>query len=88
MRPFIAFIRKQPNRGFGVCFPDMPQCNSTGRTITEARQNAEFAMALHSRHLHAIGRPMPQPSYLHELARSEERIADGLVVLIAPPQVA
>ncbi len=88
MRPFIAFIRKQPGSGFGVCFPDLPHCNSTGRTIDEARGNAEFALAMHWRRMQESGRPVPRPSYMHELAWSPERITDGLVALIAPPQAA
>ena len=88
MRPFIAFIRKQPDTGFGVSFPDLPACNSAGRTISEARQNAERALALHCRHLNDCGTPIPRPSYMHELAWSDEPITDGLVALIAPPRAA
>ena len=88
MRPFIAFIRKQPGSGFGVCFPDLPHCNSTGSTIDEARQNAEYALGLHCRRMRDTGRPVPTPSYMHELAWSQERITDGLVALITPPQAA
>ena len=88
MRPFIAFIRKQPNSDFSVCFPDLPHCNSTGRTIAEARQNAENALAMHWRRLRKTGKAAPIPSYMHELAWSQERITDGLVALIAPPQPA
>jgi predicted RNase H-like HicB family nuclease len=84
MRPFIAFIRKQPGNRFGVCFPDLPHCNSTGRTIEEARQNAEYALGLHCRRLHDTGRPAPTPSYMHELAWTQEEIADGLLTLIVP----
>ena len=88
MRPFIAFIRKQPGSGFGVCFPDLPHCNSSGPTIAEARQNAEHALGLHWRRLRDTGKAVPIPSYMHELAWSQERITDGLVALIAPPQAA
>jgi predicted RNase H-like HicB family nuclease len=88
MRPFIAVIRKQPGNSFGVCFPDLPHCNSSGRTIAEARQNAEYALGLHWRRIRDTGQPAPQPSYMHELAWSHEYITDGLVALIAPPQAA
>ncbi len=88
MRPFIAFIRKQPDAGFGVSFPDLPQCNTSGPTISEACQNAEFSLALHCHYLHDTGRALPTPSYMHELAWSHERVADGLVVLIPPPRAA
>jgi predicted RNase H-like HicB family nuclease len=84
MRPFIAFIRKQPGSGFGVCFPDLPHCNSTGRTIDEARQNAEYALGLHWRRMRDTGKGTPVPSYMHELPWSAEEIANGLVMLITP----
>jgi predicted RNase H-like HicB family nuclease len=86
MRPFIAFIRKQPEAGFRVSFPDLPDCNSSGRTVAEARQNAENALTLHCQRLIRIGVPIPCPSYMHQIAWSQERILDGLVALIAPPE--
>jgi predicted RNase H-like HicB family nuclease len=86
MRPFIAFIRKQPEAGFRVSFPDLPDCNSSGRTVAEARQNAENALTLHCQRLIRIGVPIPRPSYMHQIAWSQERILDGLVALIAPPE--
>ena len=86
MRPFIAFIRKQPDSGFHVSFPDLPDCSSTGRTVAEARQNAESALGLHCQHLNDVGTPLPPPSYMHELAWSRERTMDGLVALIRPPE--
>jgi predicted RNase H-like HicB family nuclease len=87
MRPFIAFIRKQPSAGFRVSFPDLPDCISTGSTIDEARHNAQSALALHCQLLQDTGAPVPPPSYMHQLAWSRER-TDGLVVLIAPPAAA
>jgi predicted RNase H-like HicB family nuclease len=88
MRPFIAFIRKQPSAGFRVSFPDLPECCiSTGSTIAEARDNAESALAFHCQLLQDLGAPLPPPSYLHQIAWSRER-TDGLVVLIAPPRTA
>ncbi len=88
MRPFIAFIRKQTDLGFRVSFPDLPDCNSTGLTIAEARQNAEHALTLHCRRLQRIGAPLPRPSYMHQIGWTQERILDGLVVLIPPPEAA
>ena len=87
-RPFIAFIRKQPDAGFGVSFPDLPQCNSSGPTIDAARQNAEFSLALHCHYLRDAGKALPTPSYMQELAARRENVNDGLVVLIPPPRAA
>jgi predicted RNase H-like HicB family nuclease len=87
MRPFIAFIRRQPKADFHVWFPDLPDCVSGGRTIVEARQNAENALALHCQLLSDTGGLIPRPSFMHELGRNGER-PDGLVVLIPPPGLA
>jgi predicted RNase H-like HicB family nuclease len=88
MRPFIALIRKQTDCGFRVSFPDLPDCSSTGLTIAEARRNAEQALTLHCRRLQRLGTPLPSPSYMHQIAWTQERILDGLVVLIPPPEAA
>ena len=85
MRPFIAFIRKQPDLGFHVSFPDLPDCSSSGRTVAEARQNAESALSLHCQYMHDLGTPIPVPSYMHELAWRNAPTNDGLVALIRPP---
>ena len=83
-RPFIAFIRRQAGSDFLVSFPDIPGCVSSGRTIAEARRNAEHALAAHCWRLRDAGRPVPAPSLIHELGLSGER-TEGLVVLVAPP---
>jgi predicted RNase H-like HicB family nuclease len=87
IRPFIAFIRRHPDAGFLVWFPDLPDCQTTGRTVEEARQNAENAVALHFRHLQDAGTALPSPSYMHELFWARN-LLDGLVALIAPPRAA
>ena len=87
IRPFIAFIRKQSGSGFGVWFPDLPDCHTSGETIDEARRNAEDALALHMLTLENRGKPLPSASYMHELFFSRN-LLDGLVVLIAPPRPA
>jgi len=86
MRPFIAFIRKHTDRGFLVAFPDLPTCNSTGSTIPDARANAEFALKLHYRRLQREGAPMPIPSFMNQIDRTD--MLDGLVVLIPQPEAA
>ena len=83
MRPFIAVIRHEPNIGFCVTFPDLPDCVSSGGTLWEARQNAEAALAFYCRRLHDAETPIPTPSYLREIAPDQ---LDGLVALISPPE--
>jgi len=88
IRPFIAFISKQTDCGFRVTFPDLPHCDSTGRSIEEARQNAEKTLAMHCRRLRRTGEPLPRASYMHQIVVSQERGTDGLVTLIRPPEAA
>jgi predicted RNase H-like HicB family nuclease len=88
MRPFIAFIRKHSNQGFRVSFPDLPDCNSSGETIIEARENAERALAVHCQALKELGEAVPPPSYMHQITWSRERATDGLVALIPSPEQA
>src|ERR1700756_4823657 len=85
MRPFIAFIRKQPDFGFCVSFPDFPDCASSGLTIAEARRNAESALGRHCRKLQETGAAIPPPPYMHDIAWSRERAGDSLVALIPAP---
>jgi predicted RNase H-like HicB family nuclease len=84
MRPFIAFIHKQSGADFRVSFPDFPDCVSSGRTVGEARTNAERALALHCWTLHHAGTPLPQPLFMHEIDATR---TEGLVALIVPPNV-
>jgi predicted RNase H-like HicB family nuclease len=87
IRPFIAFIRKQPGADFSVSFPDFPDCVAAGKTIAEAHKNAGRALALQYWRLCNAGMRIPAPSYMHDLYARRER-TDGLVALIAPPDVA
>ena len=86
MRPFIAFIRKQQDAQYRVFFPDFPDFAPTGRTIGEAQFNAERTLALHCHLLEDSGASVPTPSYMHEL-RARREATEGLVVLIAPPNL-
>jgi predicted RNase H-like HicB family nuclease len=83
-RPFIAFIRREADADFHVSFPDFPGCVSSGRTIAEARRNAESALAAQCWQLYHAGHPVPPPSFIHELASSAAP-SDVLVVLVPPP---
>jgi predicted RNase H-like HicB family nuclease len=84
VRPFIAFLCRQPDTGFLVSFPDFPDCRSAGRTLAEAQFNAQSALTLHCRRLHNRGAPIPTPSFLHDIEPRDDR-PDGLVLLIAAP---
>jgi predicted RNase H-like HicB family nuclease len=47
---------------FGACFPDLPGCGTTGRTLEELRRNAREAVSAHIGALRATGQPVPRPS--------------------------
>ena len=87
MRPFIAFIRREASADFRAIFPDFPDCVASGSTIAEAHEKAGRALALHYARLCNAGMRIPEPSYMHEFYARRER-TDGLVALIAPPDVA
>jgi predicted RNase H-like HicB family nuclease len=82
MRPFIAFIRGRAEAGFSVSFPDLPDCQPSGKTIAEALVNAEAALAAYCREQHAADMPIPPPSLFHELLFDER---DALLALIPAP---
>jgi predicted RNase H-like HicB family nuclease len=84
-RPFIAFIRREARADFRVSFPDFPDCVSSGKTIVEARRNAERALAVHCWRLRYAGAPLPPPSFMHDIAAAG-RLGD-LVMLVPPPDL-
>jgi predicted RNase H-like HicB family nuclease len=60
-RYFPAQIEKG-DLSFGVWFPDLPGCVSTGRTIAEAIHGAHEALALHIAGMIEDGEKIPTPS--------------------------
>jgi predicted RNase H-like HicB family nuclease len=84
-RPFVAFIRRLAASQYYVTFPDFPGCASSGRTIAEARKNAEGALVLQFWHMRQTGQSVPSPSFMHEIASRAP--VDALVTLIPSPTV-
>ena len=66
---------------YGVWFADFPGCVSAGKTIREALEGAEEALALHIAGMVEDGEDIPQPS-AGEL--QPDAIAVGLVPAIMP----
>ncbi|MER9878482.1 type II toxin-antitoxin system HicB family antitoxin [Mesorhizobium sp. M0118] len=50
-----------PDGGFLVTFPDVPEAITTGDDIVEAKQNASEALGLALRGYLAQGKPLPKP---------------------------
>lgn len=48
--------------GYGVVFPDLPGCTSTGDTVEQAYEHAFEALALHIEGMIEEHAPLPEPS--------------------------
>jgi predicted RNase H-like HicB family nuclease len=84
MRQYIALIHKDPDRDYGVSFPDLPGLITAGSTLDEARDMAAEALAFHLEGMAQDGEAVPVPSSLEDvMATAENR--DGVAVLIAAP---
>ena len=68
MRCYVGVVHKDTDSDFGVSFPDLPGCATTGRTMAIARQMAAKALATHLDSFVA-GDPFP-------VARSLSQIRD------------
>lgn len=44
---YLAIVHKDPDSEYGVSFPSMPGCVTSGRTWDEAFRNAEEALSMH-----------------------------------------
>lgn len=51
-----------PQHGYGVVFPDLPGCTSSGDTIEQAYEHAFEALALHIEGMVEEGAALPPPS--------------------------
>lgn len=58
---FGARIEADPDGGFLVTFPDVPEAISGGDTEARARTNAAEALGLALRGIASLGRPLPRP---------------------------
>ena len=47
---------------YGVYFPDLPGCGTTGRTLEELRANAKEALEVHIGALKSTGQSVPRPN--------------------------
>ncbi|MFI0847390.1 type II toxin-antitoxin system HicB family antitoxin [Mesorhizobium sp. IMUNJ 23232] len=59
---FAARFKEDPDGGFLVTFPDVPEAITGGDSMAEARANAIEALGLALRGVLAMGRPLPRPS--------------------------
>jgi len=59
---YTARIEPDPEGGFLVTFPDVPEAIPAGTTLTEARANASEALGLALRGYLVVDRPLPTPA--------------------------
>jgi predicted RNase H-like HicB family nuclease len=71
MANYIAIVHKEAKTDFGVSFPDFPGCITAGRTVDEAKDFAQEALALHIKGMIEDGDQLPAPSKLEDI------MADG-----------
>ena len=79
-RHYPAQIEGQDG-AYGIWFADFPGCVSAGRTISEALEGAEEALALHITGMVEDGEPIPAPS---EAVTHAGSIAVALVAATMP----
>jgi predicted RNase H-like HicB family nuclease len=81
---FIGLIHKDPDSDYGVSFPDLPGCITAGRTLEEARLEAQDALILHLKGMQEDGEPIPAPSSLDEIMADAENRDSVAILAIAP----
>ena len=52
----------EPEDGYGVVFPDLPGCTTSGDTVEQAYEHAFEALALHVEGMNEDGVPLPEPT--------------------------
>ncbi len=91
---YVALLHlPEPNSStWGVTFPDLPGCVSSGRDDSEALANAREALAGHVAALRADGEHVPaarSPREIHDdpdfIAETRDSVIDGVVSLAAMP---
>lgn len=64
---YPAIIEKYNDESFGVFFPDLPGCTSSGSSITEAVINAEEALYGHILVSHEYGEKINEPTSIDKI---------------------
>lgn len=85
MANYIAIVHKDADSDFGVSFPDFPGCITAGKTIDEAKDMAQEALALHIQGLIEDSENLPTPAKLEEImADPDFADASAFLVVDAP----
>jgi predicted RNase H-like HicB family nuclease len=76
MRNYFAVVHKDDDSSFGVYFPDLPGCFSSGETEDEAFENAQIALRVYAED----DNELPEPRKIAALSRDKEvraELGDG-----------
>ena len=81
---------EEPEHGYGVVFPDLPGCISSGETVEQAYEHAFEALALHVEGMVEEGTALPTPSPFNAplprwLAEVPGRIERAILVPVKLP---
>jgi predicted RNase H-like HicB family nuclease len=69
---YLAFITREPETSYWVCFPDLPGCFSSGNTVEEAKDNAKDAVQTYMEAIKEQGQEIPVPRTDEEILQTEE----------------
>ena len=84
---YVALIEHEPGTLYGVRFPDLPGCYSSGETADEAAENAMEAVRLWAEDAIDSGETVPEARPLDAVladADTREAIATGAVPVLVP----
>ena len=79
-RYYPAIVEKAAE-GYGVFFPDLPGCVSSGDTIEDAAKSAEKALALHVRGMVEDGDALPDPTPMDRIGQDADVIEAARVLV-------
>ena len=79
---YIALVHRDEDSRFGVSFPDFPGAVTAARTLDEALELAEEALAHHVEGMAEHGEPIPPPSGFTEVIKDNP---DAMPVLVPLP---
>lgn len=65
---------EQDSHGVAILFPDLPGCLPCADTMEEAFKNAKEALQLHLYGMEEDGEPIPEPSKIENLPRTDNQL--------------
>lgn len=82
VRYYPAVIERAKD-GFGVFFPDLPGCTSSGSSLQEAARNAEDALQAHVDVTAEHGETLPEPSDLDSIVAEPDVVEVARILVRA-----